>query len=162
MKKLWWCMKEQKETTFKNEYKKALNYSKRILNRKMYHSSHLKSKLASKYNQRVVTCVISFLKKKGYFDDERYVEKLKAFCFKKYYGIKKFNQLLNQKCINLNESSYTFEEEKRVLQSYLKAIKSKIMSFPIENRNKKILYYLKYRGFSNYNISSIDLLGIIK
>lgn len=155
-------MKEQKEITFKSDFDKALIYSKRLLNKSLYHSFTIKQKLENKYDRNIVYKTMEYLKNNRYFNDELYINELKDLYKSRYYGIKKFESFLIKKGISIKENNYTFDEEMQVLQGYLLKIKKKIISIPYKERYKKVNYYLKYKGFSIYNISKIDLVDIIE
>ena len=149
-------MKEQKETTFSeksDDFSKAISYSKRLLKNKLYHSNTIEQKLHQKYTNRVVNKTMSYLNEANYFDNNFYVNKLKDLCIKKYYGIRRFKQILNDKGIYSKEHVYTFKEESKVLRDFLEICSIKYSKLDKEEYIKKITYLVKYKGFSKFNIT---------
>ena len=149
-------MKKQKETTFNDksdDFSKAVSYSKRLLKQKLYHSKTLEIKLSQKFTTRVVVKTMKYLNSQCYFDNELYIKKFKELCIKKYYGIRRFKKLLNEKGIYNKEHLYTFEEEVDVLNSFLELCIIKYSKLSVEEYTKKITYLVKYKGFSHFNIA---------
>ena len=149
-------MKKQKETTFNDksdDFSKAVSYSKRLLKQKLYHSKTLEIKLSQKFTTRVVVKTMKYLNSQCYFDNELYINKFKELCIKKYYGIRRFKKLLNEKGIYNKEHLYTFEEEADVLNSFLELCIIKYSKLSVEEYTKKITYLVKYKGFSQFNIA---------
>ena len=110
-------------------------------------------KLSQKYTSRVVHKVIKYLEDQCYFDNNLYIDKLKDLCIKKYYGIRRFKKILNEKGIYNKEDCYTFEEEAQVLDKFLDLCYVKYGKLEREEYFKKINYLVKYKGYSTFNIS---------
>lgn len=148
-------MKEQKEITFSksDDFTKAVAYSKRLLKQKLYHSKTVQQKLENKYTPRVVAKTMKYLESHAYFDDELYINKLKKVCISKYYGVRRFKKILNEKGIYNKEHYYNFEEEREILIKFLQICKEKYKKLPFEEYMKKVDYLLRYKGFSSFNIS---------
>lgn len=151
-------MKKQKETTFNaksDDFAKAVSYSKRLLKQKLYHSSTIELKLKQKYTIRVVEKTMKYLEKESFFDNKLYIKKLKLLCIKKYYGIRRFKLILNEKGIYNQEHLYSLEEEAEVLSSFLEYCTVKYSKLSLEDFTKKINYLVKYKGYSNFNIQKM-------
>ena len=151
-------MKKQKETTFNaksDDFAKAVSYSKRLLKQKLYHSNTIELKLKQKFTTRVVEKTMRYLEREAFFDNKLYIKKLKLLCIKKYYGIRRFKLILNEKGIYNQEHLYTFEEEAEVLSSFLEYCTVKYSRLSLEDFTKKVNYLVKYKGYSNFNIQRI-------
>lgn len=148
-------MKKLNETTSNaksNDFAKAVSYSKKLFKQKLYHSKTIEMKLSQRYTPRVVMRTMKFLENEAYFDNDLYITKLKDLCIKRYYGIRRFKKMLNEKGIYNKEHLYNFEEEAYVLTAFLEHCIVKYGKLSTEEYVKKINYLVKYKGFSSFNI----------
>ena len=148
-------MKKLNETTFNlksDDFTKAVSYSKRLLKKKLYHSKTMERKLSERFTPRVVEKTMNFLQRESYFDNEMYIQKLKKLCKQKFYGIKRFKKILNEKGIYNKEDCYGCQEEGEVLVSFLNYCEKKYENLEVNEYVKKLTYLIKYKGFSETNI----------
>ena len=149
-------MRKQKEITSNvksDDFTKAVSYSKRLLKQKLYHSKTLQMKLEARYTDRVVAKTLKYLENQCFFDNELYIKKLKELCMKKYYGVRRFKKILNEKGIYNKESYYTLEEEGCVLNDFLEHCMMKYSKLDVDDYIKKVTYLVKYKGFSSFNVN---------
>jgi regulatory protein len=134
---------------------KARNYAFLLLKFRLRSEEEIRKRLEKKkFDTRVIESTLSFLKDKGFIDDNYFAKAWVESRIKKPLGIRRLKQELRIKGIDkeiiesrINEIRKDYPEEEIVKQIAKKRL-SKIKGIESQKAKKRVYAYLLRRGFS--------------